>query len=177
MDCDAESLSKIEIVADASGAPRAFISGRAAEVRISLSHRATVGACAVTSSIAALGCDLELVESRSESFLADYFTEQEHVMLALAGKDRMRMAAVLWSAKESALKALGEGLRMDTRSVSVTRIENGESWSRLSVSCDTGEVFQGWWREESRLVRTMVSAPATGRPIIIATQAAECVAR
>ena len=177
MDCGSESLSKIEIVADASGAPRTFVCGNAAEVTISLSHRAKVGACAVTSSIAALGCDLELVESRSESFLVDYFTEQEHVMLAHAGEDRMRMAAILWSAKESALKALGEGLRMDTCSVSVTRIENGENWRRLSVSCDTGEVFEGWWREESGMVRTMVSAPATARPIVITTQAEECVAR
>lgn len=167
MDCDPESLSKIEIVADISGAPKAFVAGKAAGVTISLSHRARVGACAATTSTAALGCDLELVEMRSEAFLKDYFTDQEQVMLAGAGEDRMRLAAILWSAKESALKALGEGMRMDTRSVSVTRIETGDEWSGLTVSCDTGELFEGWWWEERGMVRTMVSAPATGKPIVL----------
>jgi 4'-phosphopantetheinyl transferase len=161
-----DSLAKIEIVADASGAPRAFVSGRPSGVAISLSHRAGVGACAATASPATLGCDLELVELRSEAFLADYFTEQEHMMLGHAAENRMRVAAILWSAKESALKALGEGLRADTRSVTVTRIEDGEDWCRLSVSCDTGEWFEGWWREEGEMVRTMVAAPAAEKPIV-----------
>ena len=64
----------------------------------------------------ALGCDLEVIEPRSEEFVADYFTTEEQKMVSQAPiADRSKLLALLWSAKESALKALREGLRFDTR--------------------------------------------------------------
>ena len=41
--------------------------------------------------------------------------------------DRPWLVTLLWSAKESALKALHEGLRLDTRSVTVSLIESGDN--------------------------------------------------
>jgi 4'-phosphopantetheinyl transferase len=107
-----------------------------------------------------LGCDLELIEPRSEAFVADYFTEEEQEFIAAASSsDRLRMVALLWSAKESALKTLREGLRLDTRSVVVhldCSLGDFDGWSRLHVSHD-GRMFPGWWLYSGHFVRTVVS--------------------
>ena len=68
----------------------------------------------------ALGCDLELVEPRSDRFVADYLTAAEQQLVLGAGPERDLVANLIWSAKESALKVLRVGLRRDTRSVEVT---------------------------------------------------------
>jgi 4'-phosphopantetheinyl transferase len=113
-------LASIEIRPAPSGAPEVFVANQPADVSISLSHRGGVAACAMAQSGAVLGCDLELVEPRSEAFISDYFTPEEQALLAQADTaDRFRLVALLWSAKESALKALHTGLRLDTRSVIV----------------------------------------------------------
>ncbi len=155
----ARELKLIEIIAGANGAPAVFLRGVMMNLAVSISHRAGSGACAVGEK-GVVGCDLEVVEQRSDAFIRDYFTAEEKLALSYS-EEQTRMAAVIWSAKESALKALGEGLRMDTRSVVVTQVVDGRpAWGPLRVKCDTGEVFEGWWREEDGLVRTMVSEPA-----------------
>jgi len=113
-------FSEIEIRAAESGAPEVFLAGEAAGVAISLSHRGGSALCVVAAVGAELGCDLEMVEHRSAAFVADYFTAEEQVLLALAeGGERSERLALLWSGKESVLKALQVGLRADTRSVAV----------------------------------------------------------
>ena len=50
------------------------------------------------------------IEPRSDAFVADYFTIEEQALVARASAaDRDRILALLWSGKESALKALREG--------------------------------------------------------------------
>lgn len=161
--------AKIEIVADATGAPQVFVSGDRAGVNISLSHRGGMAACALTDHQGALGCDIELIEPRSDAFLADYFTDAEQALVFAARPlDRPLWMALLWSAKESALKAIGEGLRMDTRSVKVTWVEtagDGALWRSLRVRSESGEVFEGWWCAADDLVRTLAARPAPAVPI------------
>ena len=86
---------------------------------------------------AELGCDLEIIEPRSDAFVADYFTTEEQALIARASAaDRPRLLALLWSAKESALKALHEGLRLDTRCVIVSPFDESfdlNGWSPLRV--------------------------------------------
>jgi 4'-phosphopantetheinyl transferase len=169
---DSRDLSRIEIVPDASGAPEVVIADQPVGGRISLSHCDGVAVCAVIER-GFLGCDIEIVTARSEAFLADYFTIEEQQAIDGAGKGRARMATLVWSAKESALKAIREGLRRDTRSIAVSRIAIAEpsTWSALTVCCDTGEVFDGWWCESDGLVRTVVAepSPAVPLPLEIAT--------
>jgi 4'-phosphopantetheinyl transferase len=130
-------LQEIEICAAPDGAPEAFVGGQPAEVTISLSHRSGIAICAVAPRGVYIGCDVELVEPRSLAFVADYFTAKEQVRVAREStKNRDRLVTLLWSAKESALKALRAGLRLDTRSVIVAPCvpsydRNG--WSPLSV--------------------------------------------
>jgi 4'-phosphopantetheinyl transferase len=177
-----QSLSEIEIFANESGAPQAFIHKQPAARTISLSHRGGAALCCISDSESPLGCDLELVEPRSNAFIADYFTGAEQKLIAATlGQRQSELLAVLWSAKESALKAMRIGLRLDTRDVSVdwidtfsgvtsasiapsSRPQEGVSWRRLSVSAPEGQVFPGWWTRTGSLVSTIVTSEENRRP-------------
>jgi 4'-phosphopantetheinyl transferase len=184
---DPQALSEIEIRPALSGAPEVFLRNEPAGVSVSLSHRDGVAACAVTMDNAALGCDLEVVEPRSDAFVADYFASEEQALIArVPATDRSRLLALLWSAKESALKALREGLRLDTRSVVVSFDATGEGeeepapraegsqpphtlnrWHPLRVSCCDGQFFHGWWQHTGELLRTVVASPPPVAPILL----------
>jgi 4'-phosphopantetheinyl transferase len=137
-----KTMKRIEIRAAPSGAPEVFFDEQPAAVTISLSHRAGIAACAVAMSRVAVGCDLEMAEPRSAAFVADYFTLEEQALIAHApAADQPRLVALLWSGKESALKALREGLRLDTRTVIVIPCSASldlKGWSELRVRY-TGE--------------------------------------
>jgi 4'-phosphopantetheinyl transferase len=168
-----EFLKKIEIRPAPSGAPVAFFASQPAAVAISLSHRAGRAACAVASTGVDIGCDLEVIEPRSEAFVADYFTSEEQKLVAsVSASDRDRLLALLWSAKESALKALREGLRLDTRSVSVDLSAASlnihiHGWNALQVGYAGGEVFHGWWQNTDHIIRTAVASPPPDPPILL----------
>jgi 4'-phosphopantetheinyl transferase len=189
-------LASIQIRPAASGAPEVFIDEEPGNVCISLSHRCGIAACAVCAAGAGLGCDLEVVEPRSDAFVADYFTAEEQAMIRQTpDSTRFALIALIWSAKESALKALCTGLRSDTRSVSVTiddfcsaslnhnslPTEGSSSavrrpspiWRPLHVSHTGKQVFHGWWFGRGQLLRTMVSDPATEELTIPAQPALE----
>ncbi|HSW50359.1 MAG TPA: 4'-phosphopantetheinyl transferase superfamily protein [Bryobacteraceae bacterium] len=160
-------LALIEIRAAASGKPEAFLEGRPAGFSISISHSAGIAACALASGATALGCDLEKVEPRSGAFVRDYFTPTETTIVEQAAEgERRLLVTLIWSAKESALKALGEGLRLDTRAVEVSADASpGAAWARLQVRCrQAGRIFDGWWTAGEGFVRTIVAEPPAGAP-------------
>ncbi len=172
-----QALASIEILPAACGAPEVVFDDHAGAVTISLSHRAGRAACAVSSGCAALGCDLEIVEPRSDSFLADWFTREEQELVGSApATHRFRLLALLWSAKESALKAIREGLRLDTRSVAVApagALERGarfDHWRPLEAGLDDGRMLRGWWQQTGSVLRTLVSSPPSGPPILLQPQ-------
>lgn len=188
---DFQTLRDVEIRPAASGAPEVFFADQPAAVTISLSHRDGIAICAVAPSNVALGCDIEIIEPHSEAFTADYFTAEEKEFVAQACvDDRPRLWALLWSGKESALKALREGLRLDTRSVVVTfddvegssaagrmgqgtnssltpRPQGVSRWLPLHVHCTSDQIFHGWWQNTENLVRTLVAAPPPAPPILL----------
>lgn len=169
---EVQSLANIEIRPAKSGAPEAFIYGKPAAATISLSHRSGRAICAVADPGVKLGCDLEAVEEHSAAFLADYFTRTEQYLISsCATSEQLLATALLWSAKESALKALHEGLRLDTRAVSVS-IEHGQlgespEWRPFQVVYEQNAIFHGWWLRQADLVRTVASDPAPNVPIRI----------
>jgi 4'-phosphopantetheinyl transferase len=172
---DPARLAKVEIRALPSGAPQVLRSKQPAPVAISLSHRNGIGLCAVAEPDTAIGCDLEIAEAHSTAFMRDYFLEEEEKEIARARiASRPLLVAVLWSAKESALKALHEGLRLDTRSVSVRlgpwEHEPGR-WYPLQVHYVLGEVFCGWWQRSGNLVRTLVAHPRPRVPVPLSAPA------
>ena len=161
---EAKVLAGIEIRPAPTGAPEVFLREHPAPVAISLSHSQGIGLCAITRARTGVGCDLETVESRSPAFLTDYFTEAEQDLVAGApGGNRDTLLTLLWSSKESALKAMHCGLREDTRSLQVLpeSLElRGREWRRLTVEHACGGNFTGWWRESGNLVRTILVAAA-----------------
>jgi 4'-phosphopantetheinyl transferase len=166
---DGQSLAKIEIRAAPSGEPESFLNQQPSGSTISLSHSSGRALCAVAPAKVALGCDVERIESRSDSFVVDYFTAEERAQIARSpAAERSLLVTLLWSAKESALKALHAGLRLDTRSV-VVNIGNvspgGDAWHHLRVRKTDDREFHGWWQSCSDFVRTLVSAPPPDRPV------------
>ena len=186
---DPIALSGIEVRPKHSGAPEVFLANEPAPVSISLSHRSGVAACAIAPPGTRLGFDLEVIEPRSQAFHEDYFTADERQLIANAlPTDRDKAVNLFWSAKESALKALDVGLRLDTRRVSVSSMNGlscaAETKLQLGVgSLDQTEstpglwnpfrvafgdyIFQGWWQQTGVLLRTMVAAPACDQPVLM----------
>lgn len=186
---DLPALANIEIRAASSGAPEVFLCNQRAPVTISLSHSAGAAICAVALSATSLGCDLETVEPRIATFAADYFTTNEQTLVEqTCAQDRPLLVTLLWSAKESALKALSVGLRLDTNSVEVSlrdalplQLDDSppqpnpvapcaapDAWRPLQVRCPGGKVFNGWWGLANHQVRTVVSAEPLQPPISLA---------
>jgi 4'-phosphopantetheinyl transferase len=169
---DRQALAGIEIRAAPSGAPEVFLATQPSAATISLSHCSGKAISAVVTSEVALGCDLERIEPHSDTFVADYFTAEEQALIARSSAaDRSRLLALLWSAKESALKALHAGLRLDTRSVIVSLSDSSLShngWHPLRVQYADHQVFQGWWQHAGDFVQTVVSVPPPDPPVSLA---------
>jgi 4'-phosphopantetheinyl transferase len=188
---DPRTLATIEIRPADSGAPEVYLESGLANVSISLTHRAGIGACAVAPAGMTLGCDLEIVEPRTDAFVEDYFTADEQAMLqGKPAAERHRILAVLWSAKETALKVLRTGLRLDTRCVAITFCHDlvymdqelpesapGSPFTapRFSVqdwrpfrACHAGDrVFYGWWQACDDIVRTIAAEQSMGPPRVV----------
>jgi 4'-phosphopantetheinyl transferase len=127
---------------------------------ISISHSHGYAFCAVCCTNAHpinLGADLELVEPRGTGFVHDYFTDEEqHALHAVPPALSDLLVTATWSAKESVLKALRLGLRVDTRTVQcIVPPAQPRMWSTFSIDIcgslgaprvDAPSGFTGWWR-------------------------------
>jgi 4'-phosphopantetheinyl transferase len=164
----AAELRAIEIDRAADGAPLPLVDGRPAPAAISMTDRADQAVCLVGSVSAGIGCDLELVEPRSDAFVTDYLTEAEQrlVRAAESGEERELLANLVWSAKEAALKVLRTGLRRDTRSVEVSLSgdEAASGWRPLHVRAAEGPSFPGWWRRFGAFVLTVAATEGVAPP-------------
>lgn len=152
----ARHLDGIQILAAADGAPEPRLApADAGDMVLSLSHSGDRGFAAASPSTMALGCDVEWIEPRSEAFIADVFAPEELPGLSHLSClfHRDLAATLIWSAKESALKALRTGLRQDTRSIIV---DVDVVRSRLSVLSAEG-LMHGWWWVDEGFVHTLVS--------------------
>ena len=177
------AFARIEIHALPSGAPEVRFDKPQNRVTISISHSNGSSICAVTHGSIALGCDQEKIEPRSNGFVRDYLAAEEQALVAsLNPADRDDLITLLWSVKETVLKALHEGLRLDTRSVTVSFPEEpaarfhalaprctGDTWYPFHARCTNGRVFSGWWQKSGEFVRTLVADPAPNSPILLET--------
>jgi 4'-phosphopantetheinyl transferase len=177
------TLAKIEVRPAPSGAPEAIVEDKPAAATISLSHRKGRAICTVAPPSVHLGCDLEVIEPHSDAFISDYLAaEEQALVMRQSVADRPLFLAVLWSGKESALKALRTGLRLDTRAVIVGPVDlsfDRYGWSPLRVYYIGGEIFYGWWQTADGMVRSVVAVPPPGSPIPlrVASYVSEGVAR
>ncbi|MEI2779536.1 MAG: 4'-phosphopantetheinyl transferase superfamily protein [Tetrasphaera sp.] len=165
---EAATLGRIAMLNAPGGAPYAEVDGAPAGFDVSLTDRAgqAVALLGEPGSMpsGSLGIDLEIVETRSAGFVADFLTppEQQWVYAERerAGVDGWDAAAnLIWSAKEAALKVLRVGLRADTRSVvvSVHPVDREDGWGRLAIAAAGGATFPGWWRRDGAFLLTMAT--------------------
>jgi 4'-phosphopantetheinyl transferase len=167
-----EELRGIEVDRAPDGAPAPLVDGSPADAYVTMTDRADQAVCLVGPPGPALGCDLELVEPRSDAFVADFLTPAEQRLVATAGGGDARdlTANLVWCGKESALKVLRTGLRRDTRSVEVS-LPGGptvDGWSPMSVRAVEGAVFPGWWQRFNAFVLTVAATEpfAPPRPLV-----------
>jgi 4'-phosphopantetheinyl transferase len=162
--------AEVEILPSPGGAPVVTVlaPGSWPAVVISLSHAWGMGFAAAAVGPARLGCDVEALRPRSDAFVSDYFTAPEAALgRRAAASDQAAWANLIWSAKESALKALGEGLRLDTRSVEVTVVDGPtvDGWLAFKVTTPGGEALEGHWRITRGFVWTLVADVRVGRVV------------
>lgn len=155
------AFPRITIANRADGSPYVLLDGQQQSLSISLSHRQGMAVAAVCQDeTIRAGIDLEWIEERDASFYEDYFTREENRLLdGFPGGERAKWGTLIWSAKESMLKALGQGLRVDTRSVQVLRIGNTfeDGWRRMDLQTtdDPIQSWQGWWRQLGNHILTL----------------------
>lgn len=151
-----DRLADYEVLNAADGCPELWIGAHQPDLRLSISHRAGAAAALVCRGKRLAGCDLELVEPRPGSFAVDWFTAGElAVVNGASGITRDRLVTLIWSAKESALKAVRLGLRADTRDVEIA------ARARDFVASVRERELPGWWRIDGNWLMTAVVADAT----------------
>lgn len=157
------SLDQIEIQNTPEGSPRIVLpDGKISEDCLTISHREGMAFCAhAPGPNRKVGADLEKIEGRPENFAEDYFTQAEQIIVtSLPDGEREFITTLIWSAKEAMLKALGVGLRWDTRKVEVIQIgkpyiEPG-AWNTIRVT-DHAEAhsWSAWWQRRDELILTL----------------------
>ena len=129
---------QFSILNDEAGVPYVDRAGRGRlSLSLSISHRGDWGLAAIALvPCARIGADIETVEPRDPALVRQFFSESEADRVA-GGGDVDRTVARIWSAKEAVLKAMGIGLRHDTRDIVVgdEKIASGlvEGWRALEA--------------------------------------------
>jgi 4'-phosphopantetheinyl transferase len=153
------ALSDWTVANEPDGRPYVSLAGRRLPGCLSISHRGGQALCAWSSNPSVgLGIDLETIEPRTDAFVKDYFTGTEQSLVASGRPDRDKV--LIWSAKEAMLKALGTGLRLDTRSVEVLRIADEEivpGWNGIKVRSLVQPEWCWWvgWQASAETVLTL----------------------
>jgi 4'-phosphopantetheinyl transferase len=171
------SLAQIEIRNALQGSPYIQLPGRATPAEcLTISHSGNLALCALSTSLELqIGADLERIEARTETFILDYFTPTERQLVDRASAEtRAELVTLIWSIKESMLKALGTGLHRDTRSVEVLGLDGGQpsgdghsKWQSLQIGEQpAGErVWAAWWQHRPPFILTLAGCAATQQPI------------
>jgi 4'-phosphopantetheinyl transferase len=169
---DDGDLAAIVIDRTPDGAPAPLVDGRPAEAYVTMTDRADQAVCVVGPRGTRLGCDLEIVEARSDAFVSDYLTPAEQALVRDAPSEDARalLANLVWCGKESSLKVLRTGLRRDTRSVAVSFPTGAavDGWLPLAVRTAEGVVHPGWWQRFGAFVLTVAATEpfAPPRPLV-----------
>ncbi len=162
-------MKEWEVLADDQGAPSVFLAGKRLDIPLSLSHSAGLCLVALASDVQHIGCDMEQVEQRSRSFEETFFTPRELDLLeCYPASHRACLVTLIWSAKESVLKALRIGLQADTRRVEILCFETpvSDCWQAFTAEDQLQqETFHGWWRHREGMIQTVVSNLQVALPI------------
>lgn len=151
----AEHIGRLEIPSTLLGAPEPYLDGMPLDIGLSLSHSHGRALCVVSHDVPEPGCDIELIETRRPSFVETFFTDKETQLVDQSDPQfRDTLVTMIWSAKESTLKALGTGLRADTRGIEVTPADDSVSsgWHTADVIAGNAQPFLCFWRLDGQFV-------------------------
>jgi len=166
-------LDQIEIHNTPEGAPHIQLPGETSPADcLTFSHRENLALCALASGPdLRVGADLEKIEPRTETFILDYFTPAEcQLVNAFPAEIRAVAVTLIWSAKEAMLKALGVGLRWDTRMVEVLGLDgplhasgSHSEWQSLQVgeTLAHNRAWTAWWQRREQFILTLAAFSAT----------------
>ena len=157
--------TSITIANRPEGGPYVQIGYQEMDGSISLSHRECEAASAmVIHPGVTVGIDLELVEERERCFREDFFTSQESIQIeSLLEEEKAIAVTRTWSAKEAVLKALGKGLRVDSRSVTINQSHCTPSEDAWRIMDASGPALENrscrvWWQPWGHCVLTLAIA-------------------
>ena len=172
------ALDQIEVCNTPEGAPYLQLPGRAAPAEcLTISHSGNFALCALAPGLGLqVGADLEIVEARTEMFVLDYFTPAERDLVDnYTAETRALVVTLIWSAKESMLKALGVGLRRDTRTVEVQGMDSNSptgndhsTWQKIQVGEQPASqrAWAAWWQHRGSFVLTLAGFAVTPAEIL-----------
>lgn len=156
------NLAQVQILKEHSGVPFLQINEAGRLLGwLSLSHSHGHVLAAYSPDDIRFGVDLELIEYRSIDFVRDFFTTAEVQQATIGAPDQKIVATtIIWSAKGVVLKAISEGLRIDTRKIEIhfsPETSNGARWNRLDItSADVKIPSQRLlWRKEGDFIQTL----------------------
>jgi 4'-phosphopantetheinyl transferase len=178
------SWADLDVARTAAGAPALFLRDSTGGwaplpmlVSISHSHDHAVAAAIWprpeddARAVSGLGVDLEWIESRDPAFVSDFLTGEERNLCArFTGVEREARVTAVWSGKEATLKALGLGLRVDTREVTclplTTGVDAADGWRPLALATGLAPAghLRGAWRVEGSFALTIVALAAASPP-------------
>jgi len=116
------------------------------DIKFNLSHSGEIAMCAVSD--CEVGCDVEKISAPNFGIAKRFFSSEEndHIDSFISEKERISAFYLLWTLKESYLKATGLGFSVSSSSFSVIdsgkiAVKNGifpGKWSLCPVSIDPG---------------------------------------
>jgi len=142
------SSAELIVERETSGLPYLVERGERASGRISISHNAGWVAVCQSDSELRIGIDLEEIRSRDPAFLTDYFSQAEQEQIMNGGIHTLDFRTnLIWSAKESVLKAISTGLGTDPLKVEIDGLHSFEKkngWSVLSAGYPEDKTQTSW---------------------------------
>ena len=164
-------LNELAIIAADDGAPEVFYKDKLLDRIISISHSHGVGLAAICNRTHIMGCDLEKIETRSPLFIEDYFTDKERSFILGNGEEHTSLLAnLIWSAKESVVKALRVGLSIDTKLIEIhcSPTTNEGEWQHFDIRYPkVDHALHGKWQLLSGHVVTIVCDQEQFKPLVI----------
>ena len=160
-DASAGALHSIEIDRAPDGAPLPLVDARPAPAYLTMTDRADQAVCLVGPPGTALGCDLELVEPRSEAFVGDYLTPPSS-----GSSPRPRAARRATSSPTSCGAARSRRSRCCAPACAATRAASrcrcpraprSRVGRRSRVRAVEGKLFPGWWQRFGAFVLTLAA--------------------
>jgi phosphopantetheinyl transferase len=148
----------IEVDRDSSGAPWAVVAGR--RINLSLSHASGWGAAAAHVRLR-VGVDVEPLRPVPDAF-SRYFLSPEERSALDGWEDPTTASLAAWAVKEAIVKALGCGLSIPPRAVTITALDTE---GRVDVSAGRAAIGAACWRQDDAVV-AVAWVGSNGTPVL-----------